>query len=32
VLFKMSTAVYANRPLMLEIHGASRTATISLDL
>jgi hypothetical protein len=33
VLFKLSTTVYSNRPLTLEIHGAgSRPASISLDL
>lgn len=34
VLFKLSTAVYANRPLTLEIHipGQSTVSTISLDL
>jgi hypothetical protein len=34
VLFKLSTAVYNNRPLTLEIHvpGSSQVSTISLDL
>lgn len=34
ILFKLSTAVYANRPLTLEIHvpGQSTVAMISLDL
>jgi hypothetical protein len=34
VLFKLSTAIYANRPLTLEIHvpGQSSVSTISLDL
>lgn len=34
VLFKLSTQVYANRPLTLEIHqtGSSTPSTISLDL
>lgn len=34
LLFKLSTTVYANRPLTLEIHpqGTTQTSTISLDL
>lgn len=32
VLFKLDTSAYANRPLTLEIHSGSQTATISLDL
>jgi hypothetical protein len=34
LLFKMSTSVYENRPLTLEIHpqGTTQTSTISLDL
>jgi hypothetical protein len=34
LLFKLGTAVYANRPLSLEIHqpGVSKPSTISLDL
>jgi hypothetical protein len=34
LLFKLGTAVYANRPLLLEIHqpGVSKPSTISLDL
>jgi hypothetical protein len=34
VLFKLSTSIYANRPLTLEIHvpGQSNVSTISLDL
>jgi hypothetical protein len=34
LLFKLGTAVYANRPLTLEIHqpGVSKPSTISLDL
>jgi hypothetical protein len=32
ILFKLDNAVYANRPLTLEIHSGTKTATISLDL
>ena len=32
VLFKLNNSVYANRPLTLDIHSGSSTATISLDL
>jgi hypothetical protein len=32
ILFKLSNTVYANRPLTLDIHAGSSTATISLDL
>jgi hypothetical protein len=32
VLFKLNNSVYANRPLTLDIHSGSSTATISLNL
>ena len=32
VLFRLNTSVYANRPLTLDIHDGSQTATISLNL
>jgi hypothetical protein len=32
ILFKLNTSVYANRPLTLDIHSGSQTATISLNL
>jgi hypothetical protein len=32
ILFRLNTSVYANRPLTLDIHSGSKTATISLNL
>jgi hypothetical protein len=32
VLFRLNTSAYANRPLTLDIHSGSGTATIALDL
>lgn len=32
ILFKLNNSVYANRPLTLDIHSGSGTATISLNL
>lgn len=32
ILFKLNTTVYSDRPLTLEIHSGSQTATISLNL